>query len=93
MTVNHSGVIVKEKIYGPSPYLMNFPLPSCSGCGSPMACKIIMDVLEELGVVERAIVVVGIGCAGFGFFRTKMDMTMCAHGAAPSVALGIKQAN
>lgn len=93
MTVNQSGPVVKEKIYGPSPYLMNLPLPSCPGCGSPLACKIIMEVLEELEVVERAVVVIGVGCAGMGFFRAKMDMTLCAHGPAPSVALGIKQAN
>jgi len=87
------GSVVKEKIYGPSPYVVNLPLPSCPGCGSPLACKIIMEALEELGVIEEAVVVVGIGCAGFGFFRGKMDMTMCAHGSAPSVATGIKQAN
>jgi len=87
------GSVVKEKIYGPSPYVVNLPLPSCPGCGSPLAGKIIMEALEELGVIEEAVVVVGIGCAGFGFFRGKMDMTMCAHGSAPSVATGIKQAN
>ncbi|MDI6775742.1 MAG: thiamine pyrophosphate-dependent enzyme [Syntrophales bacterium] len=93
MMVNQSGPVVKEKIYGPSPYLVNLPLPSCPGCGSPLACKIIMEVLEELEVVERAVVVIGVGCAGMGFFRAKMDMTLCAHGPSPSVALGIKQAN
>ena len=87
------GSVVKEKIYGPSPYVVNLPLPSCPGCGSPLAGKIIMEALEELGVIEEAVFVVGIGCAGFGFFRGKMDMTMCAHGSAPSVATGIKQAN
>ena len=93
MMVNQSGSVVKEKIYGPSSYRMNFSFPSCPGCGSPLACKIIMEVLEELGVIEKGIVVVGIGCSGMGFFLSKIDMTMCAHGSAPSVALGIKQAN
>ena len=83
----------KEKIYGHSDYKLPFSLPSCPGCGSPLACKIIMDVLEELGVIEKSVVVIGVGCAGMGFFGAKIDMAMCAHGPSPSVATGIKQAN
>jgi len=83
----------KEKVYGPSDYTLRHPLPSCPGCGSPLACKIIMEALEESEVVEKAVVVIGIGCAGFGFLRAKIDMTVCAHGSAPSVADGIKHAN
>ena len=85
--------LTKEKVYGPSSYKMVLPLPSCSGCGSPLACKIIVDVLEELGVIEKSVVVVGVGCAGMGFFGTMIDMAMCAHGPSPSVAAGIKHAN
>ncbi|MDO8785699.1 MAG: thiamine pyrophosphate-dependent enzyme [Syntrophales bacterium] len=93
MMVNQSDSAVEKKVYGPSSYRVNLPVPSCPGCGSPLACKIIVESLEELGVIEKGVVVVGIGCAGFGFFRAKVDMTMCAHGSAPAVALGIKQAN
>ena len=83
----------KEKIYGPSDYKLHVPLPSCPGCGSPLACKIIMEVLEEMELIEKAVVVIGVGCAGMGFFPSKMDLTLCAHGSSPSVANGIKQAN
>jgi 2-oxoglutarate ferredoxin oxidoreductase subunit beta len=85
--------INKEKIYGPSDYKLNVPLPSCPGCGSPLACKTVTEALEELGIIEKAVVVVGVGCSGMAFFPLKIDMTLCAHGSAPSVAMGIKQAN
>ncbi len=88
-----AGSVHKEKIYGPSDYKMDFPLPSCPGCGSPSACKIIVEALEELGLIQNSVVVIGVGCAGMGFFGTKMDMAMCAHGPSPSVAAGIKHAN
>ena len=83
----------KEQVYGPSKYKLHFPLPSCPGCGSPLACKAIMEVLEELEIIENSVVVIGVGCAGMGFFGANIDMAMCAHGPSPSVAEGIKQAN
>ncbi|MDY6968999.1 MAG: thiamine pyrophosphate-dependent enzyme [Spirochaetota bacterium] len=82
-----------EKVYAPSSYRLDFPSPACPGCGSPVACNIIMDSLEELGLIDDSVVVIGVGCTGMGFFGTKIDMTMCAHGPAPSVAAGIKSAN
>ena len=83
----------KEKIYGVSDYKLHFPLPSCPGCGSPLGCKIVLEVLEEMGVIEKSVVVIGVGCTGMGFFGAKMDMAMCAHGPSPSVAAGIKHGN
>lgn len=83
----------KEKIYGPSDYKLPFSLPSCPGCGSPLACKLVTEVLEELGMIRKSVVVIGVGCSGMGFFAGKIDMSLCAHGSAPSVAKGIKEAN
>ncbi|MFH1625496.1 MAG: thiamine pyrophosphate-dependent enzyme [Pseudomonadota bacterium] len=83
----------KKKIYGRSKYWMDFPLASCPGCGSPLACKVIMETLEELGLVEKAVVVIGVGCAGMAFFFSQIDMAMCAHGPSPSIAAGIKHGN
>lgn len=88
-----SGSLKKEKVYGQSDYTLSHPLPSCPGCGSPLAGKIIMEALEELGVIEKAVCVIGVGCAGIKFFTAKIDWTLCAHGPSPSVANGIKHAN
>jgi len=82
----------KEKVYGPTELKLAFPMPSCPGCGHPLACKAIAEALEELGIAGKSICVIGVGCAGMGFYMTKMDIAMAAHGPAPATAIGIKQA-
>jgi len=83
----------KKLVYAPTSYRLEFPSPACPGCGSMVACNIILDVLEELKIIDNSVVVIGVGCAGMGFFGTKMDMAMCSHGSSPTVASGIKHAN
>lgn len=82
----------KELVYG-TPKLKNpLPMMSCPGCGSPLACKAIMEAFEELGIEDKGICVIGVGCAGMGFYVSKMDAAMGAHGPAPATATGIKHA-
>ena len=68
------------------------PFPACPGCGHPLACKIIMEVLEEMEIEGKAVGVVGVGCAGMTFYSTTLDIAMAAHGVAPALAIGIKHA-
>ncbi|HEX4659034.1 MAG TPA: thiamine pyrophosphate-dependent enzyme [Streptosporangiaceae bacterium] len=63
----------------------------CSGCGEPIAMRLILEVIEELGLAQRTIAVVGHGCYG-GFVRQiDVDVLQCLHGRAPSCATGIKR--
>ncbi|SNQ52253.1 2-oxoglutarate oxidoreductase, beta subunit [Frankia canadensis] len=63
----------------------------CSGCGEPVALRLLLEVLDELGVADRAIGVVGHGCYG-GFVTTMdVDILQCLHGRAPSCATGIRR--
>ena len=82
----------KVLVHGPPKLRLPFPLMACSGCGSPLVSKVIMEAIEELGIEDRVICVIGIGCAGMGFFMAKMDLTVAAHGPAPATATGIKHA-
>jgi 2-oxoglutarate/2-oxoacid ferredoxin oxidoreductase subunit beta len=63
----------------------------CPGCGEPVALRILLEVLQELDVVQRAIGVVGHGC--YGSFCEIMDIEVlqCLHGRAPSCATGVKR--
>jgi len=63
----------------------------CPGCGEPVALRLLLEVLQELDLVTRAIGVVGHGC--YGSFVTIMDVDVlqCLHGRAPSCATGIKR--
>lgn len=63
----------------------------CPGCGEPVALRILLETLQELGIVERTIGVVGHGCYGSFVRIMDVDVLQCLHGRAPSCATGIKR--
>jgi 2-oxoglutarate ferredoxin oxidoreductase subunit beta len=63
----------------------------CPGCGEPVAIRILLETLTELGLSSSTIGVVGIGCYT-AFARTlDLDLVQALHGRAPSVATGVKR--
>ena len=63
----------------------------CPGCGEPVAIRILLETLAELGLSTSTIGVVGIGCYT-AFARTlDVDLVQALHGRAPSVATGVKR--
>ncbi len=65
----------------------------CPGCGHGLAQKYLAEVLVELGVEERTVMISPVGCAVFLFYYFDTGNTQAAHGRAPAVALGHKLAN
>jgi 2-oxoglutarate ferredoxin oxidoreductase subunit beta len=63
----------------------------CPGCGEPLVLRNYLEAIEELGVVDRAIQVSGIGCYTTFTMTTDVDLVQALHGRAPSVATGIKR--
>jgi 2-oxoglutarate/2-oxoacid ferredoxin oxidoreductase subunit beta len=63
----------------------------CPGCGEPIAMRSVLEIIEELGAIDRAIAVFGIGC--YTAFSNNLDceVAQALHGRAPSVATGIKR--
>lgn len=63
----------------------------CPGCGEPLAMRTLVEAIEDLGMVERSICALGIGCyTSFGS-NVDVDLVQTLHGRAPSVATGIKR--
>jgi len=63
----------------------------CPGCGEPVAIRILLETIAELGLSQSTIGVVGIGCYT-AFARTlDVDIVQALHGRAPSVATGVKR--
>jgi 2-oxoglutarate ferredoxin oxidoreductase subunit beta len=60
----------------------------CPGCGEPIAMRSIVEAIDDLGAVQRAIAVFGIGC--YTAFSNNLDVEVlqALHGRAPSVATG-----
>ena len=63
----------------------------CPGCGEPLAIRIVLETLTELGLEARAIGVVGIGCYTSFSGSLDVDVVQALHGRAPSVATGVKR--
>lgn len=63
----------------------------CPGCGEPVALRLLMESLQDLGIVDRTIGVVGHGCYGSFVRIMDIDVLQCLHGRAPSCATGIKR--
>lgn len=63
----------------------------CPGCTHGIAHRIIMETLEEMGLLGSAIGVAPIGCAVVAHQFMNVDMCEAAHGRAPAVATGIRR--
>jgi len=86
-------MLVKEKVAG-APRLWNpqiMPSPLCPGCWHGTISAIIGQVIEELKIENKAIVVSGAGCAALAMAGFSIDRTWGAHGRPPDIATGIKR--
>lgn len=66
-------------------------LSYCPGCGHGVAHRILMEVLDEMGITQDTIGVAPVGCSVLAYEFMNIDMTQAAHGRAPAVATGIKR--
>lgn len=64
----------------------------CPGCDHGVAVRLVAEVLEELGVIDKTISAIGIGCAVTTYDFIDMDSVEAPHGRATAVATGIKRA-
>ncbi len=84
---------VREKIYGRPETKNVFPMGNCPGCHYGLIIRAICEAIDELGIQGKCIGVNGVGCSFSLGIGMDIDGINCAHGAAPAVACGLKQAN
>ena len=71
--------------------MTDVPTHYCPGCTHGIAHRIIMEVLDEMGMLGNAIGVAPIGCSVMAHKYMNVDMCESAHGRAPAVASGIRR--
>ncbi|MDD4178110.1 MAG: 2-oxoglutarate oxidoreductase, partial [Bacteroidales bacterium] len=56
--------IIKEEnlVYKKTPLMTDNVLSYCPGCGHGTAHRIVMEIIEELGVMEQTIGIAPVGC-------------------------------
>ena len=61
----------------------------CPGCGHGVVTRLVAEAIEKLGIRERTISIVGIGCGGFSHHYMDVDAIEATHGRSPSFGLTI----
>lgn len=64
----------------------------CPGCMHSTAHKIITEVLDEMDMLGKSVIVLPVGCAVNSHTYFNFDMIGCLHGRAAAVAVGLKHA-
>ncbi len=80
-----------EVVYKKPSTLTETPFHYCPGCGHSVVHRVIMEVVEEMGIQETTIGVAPVGCSVFAYHYMDIDMQEAAHGRASAVATGIKR--
>jgi 2-oxoglutarate ferredoxin oxidoreductase subunit beta len=65
----------------------------CPGCSHGVVHKIIAEVIDELGLEDKAIGVAPVGCAVFAYNYIDIDWIEAAHGRAPACATALSRLN
>ena len=63
----------------------------CPGCSHGIAHRLIMECLEERGILGSTLGVVPIGCSINAHHFMNIDMCESTHGRAPAIASGIRR--
>ena len=79
-------------VFDTNPVLNERPTHYCPGCHHGIAHRLVSEVLHELGVAERTILVASVGCATFTYDYFNVDGLEAPHGRACAVATGVRRA-
>ena len=73
------------------PLLLSNPTTYCPGCGHGIVHRLLAEVLEELGLGAKTILVGSVGCSVFAYDFLALDSVESPHGRAAAVATGVKR--
>jgi 2-oxoglutarate/2-oxoacid ferredoxin oxidoreductase subunit beta len=85
--------IIKEEnlVYKKTKLHSDRALSYCPGCGHGAANRILLEVIEELGIQSETIGVGSVGCSVIIYDFLELDMVGSPHGRASAVATGVKR--
>jgi 2-oxoglutarate ferredoxin oxidoreductase subunit beta len=80
-----------EVIFQAPKALLDVPTHYCPGCTHGIIHRLVAEVIDELGILDRTVGVAPVGCSVLAYDYFACDMFEAAHGRAPAVATGIKR--
>ncbi len=78
-------------VYQKTKLMTDKTLSYCPGCGHGTTHRLIMEVVEELGLENDTIGIAPVGCSVLAYEFMNVDMQEAAHGRAPALATAIKR--
>ncbi len=66
-------------------------LSYCPGCGHGTAHRMLMEVVDEMGIQSETIGIAPVGCSVLAYEFMDIDMQQAAHGRAPALATAVKR--
>ncbi|MDD3742633.1 MAG: thiamine pyrophosphate-dependent enzyme [Lentimicrobiaceae bacterium] len=78
-------------VYKKTELLTDNTLSYCPGCGHGTAHRVVMEVLDEMGIQEQTIGIAPVGCSVLAYEFMNIDMQQAAHGRAPALATAVKR--
>lgn len=73
--------------------MLDVPTHYCPGCTHGVIHRLVAEVIDELGIMDKTIGVAPVGCSVLAYDYFACDMFEAAHGRAPAVGTGIKRSN
>lgn len=81
------------KVYTRPRLLLDANMHYCPGCSHGVVHKIVAELIDEMGLEDKAVGVAPVGCAVFAYNYIDIDWIEAAHGRAPAVATAVKRLN
>ena len=63
----------------------------CPGCTHGVAHRLVAEVIDEMGIIDKTIGVASVGCSVFAYNYFDFDFVEAPHGRAPAMATGVKR--
>ena len=84
--------VLEEIVYSRPESLAECATHYCPGCTHGVAHRLIAEVIDEMGLREKAIGVAPVGCSVFAYNYFDCDFVEAAHERAPPAAEGVEAA-
>jgi 2-oxoglutarate ferredoxin oxidoreductase subunit beta len=88
----HDRMSEAKLVYSRPRALLDVPNHYCPGCGHGIIHKLLAQVIDDLAIREKTILVAPVGCSVLIYFYLDLDSCEAAHGRAQAVATGLKRA-
>ena len=83
----------ENKVYSRPRLLTENVTHYCPGCSHGVVHRIIAELLDEMGLEDKAIGIAPVGCAVFAYNYIDIDWIEAAHGRAPALATAASRLN